>query len=681
MLLFVSHLAHAEPHCAVTERPVAIVMSGGTSLGAYQAGALARALEHFQSQPKAYKIQLLAGASAGGINALLAYQDLCATEHKGWLQKFWTQKVTAGLFQSVPEQTSLLNAAAFGQINQDFFKDWSASHHACDLVLSIPLTLKDPVKLQMPGPTKSLTSNAQFLNFNLRMRPGRPARLENYINPFAASTSALLDLDKKPTEQALLKLATATSSIPLIFQPVPVSFCQLDKEDPTITHLRPPFRCPEDRIKTGEFIDGALLDTTPLAPSVKLLKKGLVRECQGATGSSRWLAIPRPEAEGELLPEILIVNLDVRNRDATATTAVDSVAGGVSQLLGNLLKSARDREWINLLENESQVREQILSLQSHFPRWSEEWNGFFGFFDADLRAFDFAVGYIDMEKTLKADSTSAKNTDALIQCLRQYLQNPQGRCADLTDSEQILFQTLLRETAPLDNTLPSVGPKPASRFFERMNQLSRRSFHFDELGLADTDAAMAPVRVRSLLSENSKNLTRAYSGDSGTTLNAVAGYLFGISDPLPVESQFHVAWGSSFEVGYSQLVALDYLEARYWRIPVIAEIFSPEGLSTANSEAAALSIYSGIELQKPVSSSLEYLVSLRMGYQISNRSADQLACQRGQLQNCEGFTFSPTAAAVFFNGLRLQAGVKLTMDAENSKNINTAGIFQGGLQF
>lgn len=684
--------------CRIQRRPVAIVASGGTSLGAYQAGAYARLLQSLKSEASRYELKLISGASAGGVNSLLAFQDFCSSERASasgtesqWLYDFWNAPITQKLFrpQQDKAQTSLLNPEAFGEIQKQFFASLQQSRHHCDLILSIPLTLRQPMKLNLSGTQKSYS---QFLNFTLRAKPGQPANFENYVNPFEAQSTALLDLSQPMT--TLENLAMATAAIPYIFPVRPMSFCSLSKDDPRNMHLRPPFACPVDQVIQGEFMDGALLETTPMAAALRTLKRGLVANCSDQ--KAEWLAIPSRDSQAQTLSrtprmigQTLIVNLDVSNREPSANSTSASVTGGVLNLVSDLLRSARDRELLNVLEEENDVRGQILSLGSHFPRFSEEWNGFFGFFDRELRAFDYWIGYVDMDESLRKDFpdlAGAKRSapSPLGRCLQKLVSDPSFECPELSSQEQILLQTLKKELRRTNSNSAQAPSVERSRFYNRMQALSDQQFEFKELGLSPSATSRAPTLVRGWIQQSSRAMSSAYPEDSGTTLDAVSGFLFGLTDPVATEHIRHITWGSSFEMGYSRLLSIDYNDRQFWRWPVALELYSPRGLTTSSSTAAAASFLTGIELQKPVSSSLDYIAAVRIGYQFSNRNGETLAelqCRDGILESCNGITLSPMVAAVFFGTLRLQTGLKITWDSKDASNVNSAAMFSGGLQF
>lgn len=681
--------ALAQNFCRPQKRPVAIISSGGSSLGAYQAGAMFRILQSLQMESSRYELKLLAGASAGGVNSLLAFQDACAERSPNWLYQFWTQPIAKELFSPAPRpelQSSLLNSKAFDEIQGRFFADWKRSTHSCDIVLSIPLTLRDPLKLNYSGQQQS---NAQFLNFSLRAQPGSPARLSNYANPFENTTHFLLNLNPQNPEDSLAGIARATTSIPYIFPSEPLSFCPLLSQDPRLKEMHPPYQCPPQDQRVGEFIDGALLDATPLAQAVRSLKRGLQTNCQ--TSQSQWLDVPTLKNSTSLDPNILLINLDVRNRIRVESPQKESFSSGVFSLLGDLLQSARDRELTQVIDSEVNIRSQILSLQSHFPRWSEEWNGFFGFFDQDFRAFDFWVGYVDMEESLRKDFPDllgsaeiwAKTpTSPLAQCLRLAVRAPShfelGRnCPHLSLPEQQLLGILQVE----NRSPPKTEDENLSLFYRRLEKLSEVQFEFNELELSPSQTAQAPTLVRGWLGKSTRHFSQKFPHDSGTTLDAISGYLFGLTDPIPENKFFYMVWGNTFEVGGSQLISVDYRANRFWRWPLAVEVYAPRALSTSVEKAASFSLLTGLELQKPWSSGVEYLFSLRGGYQWTSGSPNPTMCLAGNPEYCRGPTFSPMIAAVFFQTLRLQTGVKFTWDPANSGNADVVGLFSGGLQF
>lgn len=691
-ILEFSTVAQAQsPTCSPSSHPVALVMSGGTSLGSYQAGAIHRILQAIQQHKEKYQLKMLAGASAGGINGLLAFQDHCSLGEKTnptpWLFRFWQGINAKELFHPQGHPNSLLNRQATEKISESFFQDWENSAHVCDLILSTPLTLKEPRILPFAGTQKS---RSQFLTFSLRAKPSASRSehvLQNYGNPGAEFQSSLLDFSQEKQVRVLNRLAQATSSIPVIFPPVEVPFCQPNLDNALLFQKQtPPFQCPPELVRNDAFIDGALLDQTPMAASLKLLRNGLQFNCENR--SWEWSERPQNHIAAHIPRQLLIINLDVHNLEPTNSLPPSEtrLTQDIPSLLSNLLQSARDRELLRELEEDPQSQHQILSLRSFLPRWSDEWNGFFGFLDKDLRAFDYWVGYVDMDETLKRDypdlnpPSKAENPPlpALVHCLREFIHDKPSSlqtCEKITATEKKLLSAIL-----------SSPPLPQqSSFLPRMQSLVQQKFEFDELELSAAQTDRAPTRVRSWLSESARSLSDAFPGDSSTTLDTVTSFLFGLNESIPREDQFHFAAGSSSEIGYSRLFWSDYASASYWRWPLVVSLYAPRLLATSSEETAGINLLSGIEIQKPLSTSVDLLFSLRGGYQWTHTRLDKAsaaqACQSGQLDHCEGYVLNPMVNVIFLSTLRMEIGALINWDRSDRKNVNSAALFLGGLQF
>src|SRR5215471_5415870 len=103
--------AHAD--AAEPERPeaLALTVSGGVSLGTYQAGYLYFAIEASRRLAAAPPLRLITGASAGSINALMALLASCgpaATDPEQSL--FWRSWVDLGFRELFdPERASAIS--------------------------------------------------------------------------------------------------------------------------------------------------------------------------------------------------------------------------------------------------------------------------------------------------------------------------------------------------------------------------------------------------------------------------------------------------------------------------------------------------------------------------------------------------------------------------------------------
>jgi len=77
----------------LAKKCVAIVLSGGISLGAYTAGVLDELLRAFFTASDEYEIDIITGASAGAVNAALVAYGLLYKGGNVDLYKFWTELI------------------------------------------------------------------------------------------------------------------------------------------------------------------------------------------------------------------------------------------------------------------------------------------------------------------------------------------------------------------------------------------------------------------------------------------------------------------------------------------------------------------------------------------------------------------------------------------------------------
>src|SRR5689334_4817843 len=101
-------------------KKVALVLSGGVSLGAYIAGALDELLAAFVAVPDQYQIDIITGASAGATSAALIAHGLLYRGGQTELRAAWVDKVdiTDLLAPDIPrgEPLSLLNSRRIREV-------------------------------------------------------------------------------------------------------------------------------------------------------------------------------------------------------------------------------------------------------------------------------------------------------------------------------------------------------------------------------------------------------------------------------------------------------------------------------------------------------------------------------------------------------------------------------------
>src|SRR5262245_1039878 len=167
---------------------MSLTISGGVSLGAYQAGYLYYATHAVQHDAGAPPLRLLTGASAGSLNALITALTLCRAERPDPADSlFWQAWIDVGyreLFDPARATAlSVLSRVPMERIAGRLKAVWRQGlDAACDLVLGITVTRLHSALVSIHD---DLEVPRQEEKFSLRIRgrgPGRPPRLTNYVD-------------------------------------------------------------------------------------------------------------------------------------------------------------------------------------------------------------------------------------------------------------------------------------------------------------------------------------------------------------------------------------------------------------------------------------------------------------------------------------------------------------------
>jgi hypothetical protein len=422
--------ARAQPTAGVAVDPAApapapdvlsFTVSGGVSLGAFEAGVLHFLTEAVKRSEGDAELRIATGASAGSANALISLVDSCSPRvddpqgslgFRTWVpvgiaQLFDPKRVTAtSIFTRAPMR------AAMGRLAQT----WRAGLRAdCDVVLGVSVTRKTPTlaALTKPdqGPTVQVPRSEEKFVVHIQGRgPGRPPRLRNYVDPTARVAQPLLPLSESEDDAAQMKnfdrladLLYASASFPLAFSPFPLEFCESDPAQPSIdgdAATAGSVRC--DHAERALFFDGGVFDNSPLRLNYNVVQRGLRRD---AAGIARWLDAPAAH-EGQP-PRVRYSYIDPaatvypaldkdKEKEDTAPTPPDAL-DLMLDLARSFIQTSRGRELLALIEETggAELREQMHLTHNQLPTMSGQLGAFFGFFERDFRELDFYLGMYD----------------------------------------------------------------------------------------------------------------------------------------------------------------------------------------------------------------------------------------------------------------------------------------------
>ncbi len=388
--------------------PLGITVSGGVSLGTWEAGALYLYGEAEKQRPQ-HELRIVTGASAGSMNALSVALSSCRAPNPyprrdlGW--RIWEPVGFEQLFDRARATDDALFVrdaveASFEQVRAT----WNEGLvEGCDVVFAATVTRVKPrqVKLQ-----EGLTVPRALETFVVRIQgrgPGRPPRLSNFGDPASPVPVPLLpfaDDDADPRLSArnfdlLRSVVFASGAFPLAFAPQPIEHCLSKPPPPGQRPTADVMRC--DRAELVDlFVDGGVFDNQPLSVAWSVAAHGLRT---GPDGRAAWLepgshsSEPRPEVQYAFFdPSSTAYPAEVDDEDTDATHGVLSKLFAMG---GGMVEAARARELVQLASENADVGSRVHLFRGNLPKASQQLQNFIGFFEEDFRIFDFYVGMYD----------------------------------------------------------------------------------------------------------------------------------------------------------------------------------------------------------------------------------------------------------------------------------------------
>ncbi|WP_375745791.1 patatin-like phospholipase family protein [Corallococcus interemptor] len=383
-------------------KAVSLTVSGGVSLGAYEAGFLYYAGTSSQGE-RTVDLRLVTGASAGSLNALLAIMATCGVDASTPGQSlFWDIWVPIGfndLF--IPTSTTPLGVfsrEALERRASHIEQAWNRGlDRSCDMVLGVSTTRLSPRALQAANGRLDLPRLEEKFAIRIQGRgQGRTPRATNYTTREGRRLELLLETDEQgeiPFAN-LRELLLASMSFPIAFPPQPLRTCAPKSS-------AKPGVCLPSEARRELFIDGGVFDNTPLRLAVGLARDGL-RET--TDGKLEWRPIPQPDTR-TTPPGIAFAFIDP---DATEYpiappqegTRPVSLPGTLAELLAAFVDTARSKELAMLLEEEPEIAKRLTLPRRHFPAAGAPLFAFLGFFEKSFRVFDFYLGMYDARRMM-----------------------------------------------------------------------------------------------------------------------------------------------------------------------------------------------------------------------------------------------------------------------------------------
>jgi hypothetical protein len=390
-------------------RPIALTVSGGVSLGAYQAGYLYYSLAAQRVNPGMSQVIIATGASAGSVNALLALRTSCAAAgldpEQSLFHRVWVPMGLRQLHQRDERSPiAAFSQRSFTEVGRMVEEELALGlPTGCDVVLGVATSRLAPRLLEAAeGRLRAPVTEEHFV---IRIRgqgPGRMPLLTNFVDPDSVDEQALLPErpDGSIPFDRLLDAVIASTSFPAAFPPRAVRHCVVKTRGRSA-----PF-CPEESAQSALFVDGGVFDNSPLRLAATFAGSGLVR----VPGKDlAWRDAPDLSASHAPPSDVAFafVSADAEafpNESAAPAGTDGSLLPMLAHQVGGFVDSARSRELVLLIQDYPATAEGLLYPRRHVPAASSPMYAFFGFFDRGFRAYDFALGMYEARKQL-AEST------------------------------------------------------------------------------------------------------------------------------------------------------------------------------------------------------------------------------------------------------------------------------------
>jgi len=440
-------------------KPVALTISGGVSLGSYEAGvnwALVRVLRETNA-----KLEAVTGASAGNINTVLTAYSWCGLDSK--VQKpeeslFWNAWIPVDIDNLAPREFETGYADGDGVFSRsafdsalDYVKKVSktVAPADCSLRLGITLSKREAGLVTIDAGTKNLKIPAMryVVPFKAAASAGQQLKFlspaEAEINAWTIEELGLHLLPGPPgaeftLEEPLLDYVQAASAFPYAFGSMNLKYWERRSECSTAP--------PKYVSDSGVFLDGGVFDNVPVGLALRLLAGG------------------QSTQEGSF---VIYIDPDQR-RNGTPRSVEEQVAplAGVDStraFLASAVGSARKQE-LQTVARYDLSKQELKNVEFRLTGrttnvFGEYYAAFGAFTDRRFREMDFYLGIFD-GMTSAAEWDCELKAPPLNTCVVDAVMDMRDQLALASQSPLATYvvDRLLVSTYPTEASVRGVSP-------------------------------------------------------------------------------------------------------------------------------------------------------------------------------------------------------------------------------
>ena len=421
-ILMSATFATATPTPPALQGDVALVVSGGVSLGTYQAGFLFYLSEYLKRvKAKPVNLVVATGASAGSVNATLAALAMCATSTKARLDpkdsllyQTWHGITIEGLYPHDGRSTDTFSmfdraplVAAAQRVGREVRATGKWLPH-CRTDLGFVATRLQARNVNISGSGPSLAAKRMSEKFVLTLditdAPGR-VRFK-HLNDEQEKTGLWLHPGSREIEPKYADLSDvllASAAFPGAFPPVSITY---------FDH--------ENAGASSQFIDGGVFENVPVR-----LARDLLQVRRHTT---------RPI-------DFIVLSTEVTPWSGSGALAAEhptSVVDLVEQFAADFISASRSTEIVTTVRRADMQRKRGAAQDTSslfMPRRrpalsSDHLLAFSGFLDERFRRLDFYLGMADARDFLRSTQAwqKVRNSTTTIAALDTAIDDPTFRC-------------------------------------------------------------------------------------------------------------------------------------------------------------------------------------------------------------------------------------------------------------
>ena len=708
-----------------------LTSSGGVSLGAYQAGYLYYLSEVIKMNPELFRLRVVTGSSAGTINSLITAislgNDVQSNPRESLFFKVWSA-------MSINKLLDVADAPPLALSSRDVMEELAGTMEAewnrglrseLDIVIGATATRVKSRTVSVAGSFSVPRQEEKFVfRIQGRGRGNLPA-VSNYVDQAHGIPHPILPFsggraDAGRSDFSILKkLMFASSAFPLAFPAEELEFCMTT---PAQKDIAEPMRCDEPT-ERELFVDGSMFDRNPLGLAHRISQAGL----QDVNGEYVWRDMPDGRV-GRLPDNFNLLYLDVMN-ESYPTYKPEEVYRRIEALFPSFgsysqgfVRSSQAKEIYMLLDHNPEIRDRIYLTERSFPTASGLLFNFFGFFEQELRTFDFYLGMhdaheylvVNLARALRREGVSSVDialpemTESALRedswnpyfCMRseldgisRYRDRCDGRtlrdfrillqvsmnrlydmCSVLSVDESVehthCLNAMYGRRPPVIQKLPEGNAEDdwkrggdETNFQYTLRMLEQYGFHFRDLGLDRDEAWIAMSRIRELLAGALDDYAKKLPPAESIVIRVLGKPALNFFKYQPPQAIIYAGAGKGAEWGMS--LAGRYTPSRWIRFNFALQFKGLYDLLSPSEKAFAMTPLAGLEIENTRWSGavLQARLGVRVGYQFT--TGDRFTTKKcrvddfpGDSNECSAPVGQVFLAFSFYERLRLQGGLE-----------------------